>query len=201
MFSSSSLGEHVMDITDLPPTRHKLTVDDYHRMAEAGILGEDDRVELIDGEIIDMAPIGQDHAATVNKLNRALVMAFGDRAIVSVQNPVRLNRFNEPQPDFAVFRPRDDFYAAGERPTAAETLLVIEVADSSLRYDRTVKLPLYARSGIVEVWIVDLRHRRVDVHCSPAGDGYTTVTTHGPDDMIVLSQAREIAVAVRQILA
>ena len=190
-----------MDGTDLLPARHKLTVDDYHRMAEAGILAEDDRVELIDGELLDMAPIGQDHAATGNKLTRDLVMAFGDRAIVSVQNPLRLDRLNEPQPDFAVFRPRADFYATGERPGPADTLLVIEVADTSLRYDRSVKLPLYARSGIAELWIVDLRRRMVDVHRSPSGDGYATLATHGPNDTVALSQAPEIAVALRQILA
>jgi Uma2 family endonuclease len=190
-----------MDNTDFLPARHKLTVDDYDRMAEAGILGEDDRVELIDGDIIDMVPIGQDHAATVNKLTRALVIAFGDRAIVSVQNPVRLNRLNEPRPDFAVFRPHADFYATGERPGPADTLLVIEVADSSLRYDRTVKLPLYARTSIPEVWIVDLRSRMMDVHRSPSGDGFATLTTHGQDDTVALSQAPEITVAVRQVFA
>jgi Uma2 family endonuclease len=190
-----------MDDTDLLLTRHRLNVDDYYRMAEAGILGEDDRVELIDGELIDMAPIGQGHAATVNRLNRALVMAFGDQAIVSVQNPVRLNRFSEPQPDFAVFRPRADFYETGERPGPLDTLLVIEVADSSLRYDRAVKLPLYARAGIGEVWIVDLHRRVVDVHRTPAGDGYTTVETHGPEDTVTLGLAPEIAVALRRVFA
>ncbi len=189
-----------MDDTDIVPARHRLNVDEYHRMGEAGILHEDDRVELIDGELIDMAPIGQDHAATVNRLTRALVMAFGEQAIVSVQNPVRLNRFNEPRPDFAVFRPRADFYATGERPGPADTLLVIEVADSSLRYDRGVKLPLYARSGIPEVWIVDLRRRMVDVHRAPGEDGYATVETHGPDDTMTLVLAPEIAVGLRQIL-
>jgi len=190
-----------MDDTDLLLTRHKLNVDEYYRMAETGILDEDDRVELIDGELIDMAPIGQDHAATVNRLNRALVMAFGEQAIVSVQNPVRLNRFNEPQPDFAVFRPRADFYATGERPGPSDTLLVIEVADSSLRYDRTVKLPLYARAGIAEVWIVDLRRRVVDVHRTPAGDEYTTSDTHGADDTVTLNLAPEISVALRRVFA
>lgn len=188
-----------MDDTDLVLTRHRLDVDAYYRMAEVGILGEDDRVELIDGELIDMAPIGQDHAATVNKLTRALVMAFGEQAIVSVQNPVRLNRFNEPQPDFAVFRPRADFYATGERPGPSDTLLVIEVADSSLRYDRAVKLPLYARAGIAEVWIVDLRRRVVDVHRAPAGDGYATVETHGPDDTVTLALAPDIAVVLHRV--
>jgi Uma2 family endonuclease len=134
-------------------------------------------VELIDGEIIDTAPIGQDHAATVNKLTRALVMAVGDQAIVSVRNPPRLNRLNKLQPDCAVFRPRADFYATCGQPGPADTLLVIEVAGCSLRYDHTVKLPLYARTGIAEVWIVDLRRRMVDVHRTPTADGYATNTT------------------------
>ncbi len=189
-----------MDDTLIAPTRHKLNVDDYHRMGEAGILGEGDRVELIDGELIDMAPIGQDHAATVNKLTQTLVLAFGEAAIVSVQNPVRLNRFSEPQPDFAVFRPRADFYATGERPGPSDTLLVIEVADSSLRYDRGVKLPLYARAGIAEVWIVDLRQRALDVHRAPAGERYLTVETYGPDDTVTLAGAPDIALALHRIL-
>jgi len=190
-----------MDDTALLPARHKLNVDDYHRMAETGILGEDKRVELLDGDLIDMAPIGQDHAATVNGLNRALFLACGDRAIVSIQNSVRLNRFSEPQPDAALFRPRADNYRTGAPPGPADTLLLIEVADSTLRYDRTVKLPLYARAGIAEVWIVDLQRRMVDVHRSPAGDAYTTVETHGPDATVSLSQAPDIAVDLRRVFA
>ncbi len=190
-----------MDHTDLVLTRYKLNVDDYYRMAEAGILSEDDRVELIDGELIAMAPIGQGHAGIVNGLNRVLVMAFGEQAVVSVQNPLRIDRLNEPQPDFVVLRPRDDLYQHGARPEPADVVLVVEVADSSLRYDRTVKLPLYARAGIGEVWIVDLRRRVVDVHRTPAGDGYATVETHGPDDTVTLSLAPEIAVALRRVFA
>ena len=140
-----------MDDADLVPTRHRLTVDDYYRMAEAGILGEDDRVELIDGELIDMASVGPDHIATVNGLTSVLVMACRDRAIVSVQNLARLDRFSEPQPDVTLFRPRADNYRTGARPGPADVLLLVEVADSSLRYDRAVKLPLYARAGIGEM--------------------------------------------------
>jgi Uma2 family endonuclease len=190
-----------MDDADLVLTRHRLNVDDYYRMAEAGILGEDDRVELIDGELIDMAPIGQDHAATVNGLAHALFLACGDRAIVSVQNPARLDRFSEPQPDVTLFRPRADNYRTGARPGPADVLLLVEVADSSLRYDRAVKLPLYARAGIGEVWIVDLRRRVVDVHRTPAGNEYTTVETHGPDDTLTLALAPEIAVALHRVFA
>ena len=190
-----------MDDTRIVPARHRLDVDDYYRMAEAGILGEDDRVELIDGELIDMAPIGQSHAGVVNGLNRVFVMTCGERAVVSVQNPLRLNRLNEPQPDVVVLRPRDDFYQLGTRPGPADVLLLVEVADSSLRYDRAVKLPLYARSGIGEVWIVDLVRRVVDVHRTPSAGGYATVETHGPEDTVTLGLAPEITVDLRRVFA
>jgi Uma2 family endonuclease len=160
-------------------TRRKLDVAEYHRMAAAGILHEDDRVELIEGELVEMAPIGSPHSGTVNSLTRLLVRAAGDRAVVSVQNPVRLGDHSEPEPDFTLLRPRVDDYRL-RTPVAADVLLLIEVADSSLRYDRTVKLPLYARHGIPEVWIVDVEHRSIEVHREPAGDGYATVSREGP---------------------
>lgn len=151
--------------------RHRLTVADYYRMAEAGILGEDDRVELIEGEIIDMPPIGNVHSSSVKRLLRIFDRAVGDGAVVSVQDPIHLNDFSEPQPDLALLRYRDDFYREAH-PTAADVLLLVEVAGSSLAYDRDVKLPLYARHGIPEVWIVDLEHRRLEVHSRPQGDAY-----------------------------
>lgn len=183
-----------MDDAIFRPARRKLDVNDYHRMAGAGILGEGDRVELIDGGLIDMAPIGQGHAAIVNGLTRALVMACGSQAIVSVQNPVRLDRLNEPQPDFAILRPRADFYAAGEPPGPADILLLVEVADSSLRFDLTVKLPLYARAGIAELWIADLRRRALDAFRRPTGAGYAEVATHRPGDPLALAAAPGITV-------
>ena len=189
-----------MDDAAVAVMRHKLDADDYYRMGDAGILGEDDRVELIDGEVIDMAPIGQGHEATVNGLNRALVMACGDKAIVSTQNSVRLDRLNVPQPDFAVFRPRADFYATGERPGPSDVLLVVEVADSSLRYDRTIKLPLYARAGIAEVWIVDLKRRVLDAYRRPSGGEYTETATHRPGDQLALAIAPEITVQLDLML-
>ena len=182
-------------------TQHKLDVDDYYRMAGAGILGEDDRVELIDGRIIDMAPIGQGHVASVNGLTRALVIGCGEKAIVSVQNPARLDRLNVPRPDFAVFRPRADFYAAGEPPGPADVLLLVEVADSSLRYDRTVKLPLYARAGIAEVWIVDLKRRVLHAHRRPTDGEYAEITTHHPGDHLALAAAPDITVRLDLALA
>lgn len=157
------------------PRRHRITVDEYYRMAEVGLLAPDARVELIEGEIIDMAPIGTDHASVVNRLNRLLVMAVGERGIVQIQGPARLDRYSEPEPDVAVFAPREDFYRH-VRPTLAETLLVIEVSDSTLRYDRDVKVPLYARHGIPEVWVVDLQHGELRIYRSPEGERFVDET-------------------------
>ncbi|MCB1824624.1 MAG: Uma2 family endonuclease [Candidatus Competibacteraceae bacterium] len=151
--------------------RHRLTVADYHRMGMTGVLAEDAHVELIEGEIFDMAPIGSLHAGTVSYLSRLWVRAIGDRAIVWIQNPVALDQCSEPEPDVALLRPRADFYKT-RHPQASDVLLIIEVADSSLRYDREVKLPLYARHGIAEVWIVDLVLNVVDVHRQPQADRY-----------------------------
>jgi Uma2 family endonuclease len=137
------------------PQRHRITVHDYHRMAEVGLLAPDARVELIEGEIIDMAPIGKDHQSIVDQLNRSLVMAVGDRAIVRVQGSIRLSQWSEPEPDVVLLKPRADFYR-GEFAAGTDTLLVIEVSDTTLRYDRDRKAPLYARHGVPEVWVVDV---------------------------------------------
>ena len=185
-----------MDDAGVVLARHKLDVDGYYRMADAGILGEDDRVELIDGELIDMVPIGMDHAATVNGLNHVLVMACNGRAIVSVQNPVRIDRFNEPQPDFAVFRLRADNYRTGGHPGPSDVLLLVDVADSSLRFDKNVKLPLYARAGIAETWIVDLGRRALDAYREPAGDAYGSMRTYGPGDRVSLALMPEIGLSL-----
>ena len=185
---------------DIAPTRHKIDVVAYYRMAEAGILGEDDRIELIDGDLIDMAPIGQDHAGSVNRLNEAFVLACAGRAIVSGQNPIRIDEFNEPQPDIAILRRRADFYTTGERPGPADALLVMEVADSSLRYDRGVKLPLYARAGIAEYWILDLRHRTLEVHRTPRGGDYLEKAEHGKGERIALALMPEIVVDLDTLL-
>jgi len=188
-----------MDDAATTPTRHKLDVHAYYRMAEVGILARHDRVELIDGEIMDMAPIGQGHEGAVNWLNRALVLACGDRAIVSTQNSVHIDRWSAPQPDFAVFRFRADFYATGTRPGPADVLLVIEVADSSLRYDQTVKLPLYAGAGIPEYWIVDLQSRLLASYCRPEGGGYAEVAEHRQGDLVTLSAMPGITVRLDRL--
>jgi Uma2 family endonuclease len=157
-----------------PPRRHWLTVDDYYRMAEVGILDPEARVELIDGEIIDMAPPGSPHAATVHYLNEVLVRAVGGRATVLVQNPVRLSKYSEPQPDLALLRRRDDFYRE-RHPQPDDVLLIIEVAATPLRYDRRKKVPLYARHGIPEMWLLDVGGRRFVRYRAPRQGSYTLV--------------------------
>jgi Uma2 family endonuclease len=155
-------------------TKRRFTVDEYHRMAEVGILTEKDRVELIDGEIVEMTPIGARHASVVKRLNALLAGRLGARAIVGVQDPVQLSKESEPQPDVVLLRPTSDFYAAGH-PEPVDTLLLIEVADTSLPYDRGVKLPRYAAAGVPEVWIVDLSADLVEACRTPSPDGYRDV--------------------------
>lgn len=163
--------------------RHRFTADEYHQMAEAGVLRDDDRVELIEGEIVDMTPIGARHGAVVDRFNHTLVRSCGDRAIVRIQGSIRLGPHSEPQPDVVLLRPRPDFYESAV-PGPEHVLLLIEVADASLLYDRTVKLPLYARAGIREVWLVDLVRNHVEVHRDPTQDGYRRSETHGPGDRL-----------------
>jgi Uma2 family endonuclease len=150
------------------PCRHRISVNAFHRMGEAGILGPADRVELIDGEIIDMSPIGVLHAAIVD----ALVRHFGRHAcqavVIRCQNPLRLDDISEPEPDIAILRPRADLYTTAH-PGPADVLLVIEVADTSLAYDLGTKVPLYARHGVPEVWVIDAATRRTRVFRQPAG--------------------------------
>jgi Uma2 family endonuclease len=142
--------------------RHRFTVDEFHRMGEAGILSEDDRVELINGEIVEMTPIGSRHATCVRRLDRWLHRLVGEEAVVSAQQPLALANDGEPIPDIALLRPRDDEYAEAH-PTGTDALLVIEVADSSVLYDRNAKSRLYAASGVPEYWVVDLTRNAVVV--------------------------------------
>jgi Uma2 family endonuclease len=150
------------------------SVDEYHRMLETGILSETDHVELIEGEIIKMSPIGSRHVACVNRLNGLLNRKAGQDVIVSIQNPIRLDDYSEPEPDIALVKPRDDFYAQS-LATAADLLLIIEVADTSVELDRRVKLPLYARAGIPEVWLANLPEDRVEAQSEPVNGVYQKV--------------------------
>src|SRR3990170_251848 len=151
----------------------RFTVEEYYRMAQAGILSENDRVELIEGAIVEMAAIGSRHAACVGRLT-AVFSAAQTGGIAWVQNPIRLGRHSEPQPDLALLRPRPDFYAQAH-PGPEDVLLVVEVADTSVESDRGVKVPLYARAGIAAAWLVDLAGERLIVHAAPAPEGYRAV--------------------------
>lgn len=172
---------------------HRYNVGEYYRMAEAGILDEDSRVELIEGEVIDMPPIGTWHAGLTAKIQNSLGRAVGEKAIVWTQNPVRLNDFSEPVPDIALLRPRADFYTKAH-PVPADVLLLVEVSDSTLKYDRTIKLPLYARHGIPEVWLVNGAGREVTVHRQPQAGAYTDIRYLTGEESVALVALPEIRV-------
>jgi Uma2 family endonuclease len=160
------------------------TVGDYHRMAETGVLRQDVRVELLDGQVALMSPIGSPHAGCVNRLTQMLALATAGRATVGIQNPVVLDDFSEPQPDVAVLKYRSDGYAE-RHPRPADVLVLIEVTVTSACIDRDVKLPLYARAGVPEVWLVDLEADTVEIYREPARDGYALVRTATRDDALV----------------
>lgn len=165
-----------------PVRRHKLSVEDFHKLGEAGVLHEDSRVELIEGELIDMAPIGSPHAGTVNRLV-SLFSGAVTSEVVHVQNPITLDDYSEPQPDLAVLKPCADFYRAA-LPTASDVLLLIEVSDTTLAYDRGPKLDLYSRHGIEDVWIVNLADRQLEVFRNPSPEGYRARSQYGAGDFV-----------------
>lgn len=152
--------------------QHKLfTVDDLDQMLESGVLTENDNVELLDGELVTMSPAGSRHVASVNRLNQGISRILGEEAIVSAQNPIRIRPNSQPEPDIAILGVRDDFYADA-LPEAADVLLLIEVSDSSLDYVKEIKLGIYGRGGVPEVWIVNLQDEQVDSYRGPFSGGY-----------------------------
>jgi Uma2 family endonuclease len=151
--------------------RRRFTTVEYHRMGEIGVLADDERVELLDGQIVRMSPIASPHAGCVDRLNALFARRLGGRAIVRVQNPILLDRFSEPQPDLSLLAPRPDYYAKAH-PRPRDVLLAVEVIGAGRSYDRTLKLPLYARAELREVWLVDLRRQAIDVYTGPALRGY-----------------------------
>jgi len=181
------------------PVPHKLTVEAYCDLARTGHLDEDDRVELIDGVIIEMAPIGTDHVTAVNRLNRLLVLAVGDAGVVSVQNTVALRPFSAPQPDVAVLVPRFRRFGEG-LPDAGDILLMIEVSDTTLAWDRGTKMPLYARHGVRESWIVNLRARRIEVYREPGEHGYASRSDHAPGEVVTPLALPGVSIAVSEVL-
>jgi Uma2 family endonuclease len=180
-------------------SRKRFTVDDYYRMADAGILAPGDRVELIDGEIIQMSPIGVRQLGCVNATNAVFFDAFKGRAVISGQNPVQLSDFTEPQPDIALLKPRKDFYR-GKHPEAADALLVVEVSDTTLAYDRDVKLSYYASAGVPEVWIEDLNGDRILVYRNPLDGVYQVRLTRSRDESISVQAFPDIVFTVSDFL-
>ncbi len=157
-----------------PVTRRRFTIDEYHQMAQAGILTDDDRVELVNGEIIEMSPISPNHAGAVNRISRLFNQKVDDTVIVSVQNPIQLNDYSEPQPDIALLKLRDDFYVQ-DHPHPEDVFLVVEVAESSTVRDRIVKMPAYANALIAELWIVDLQQDLIEIYSDPVNGAYQSI--------------------------
>lgn len=179
----------------VPLREYKITVDAYHRMGEAGIFKENDRVELVEGRIVEMNPIGSPHAWCVARLTA--IFSGRPGTLVWPQNPVDLDEYSEPEPDVVIVRADA---SQDHTPTPEDTLLVIEVSDSSIRYDRQVKAPLYARTGVPELWIVDLGAQRVEAHGDPAPDGYRTVRYFPRGERISPAFAPDLVIEVDAIL-
>ncbi len=185
---------------EMVATRRRFSRAEYHRMAEVGILGEDDRVELIRGEIVQMSPIGRRHKAFVGNLNQLLAVRLAGRAVVWMQNPIVLGEDTEPQPDLAVLRRGAVSYkdrdACGE-----DALLLIEVADSSLAYDRSTKLRLYAEAGIPEYWLVDCASETVEIYRTPGAEGYRDVSRVGATATLTPQAFPDVELTTTEIFA
>ncbi len=179
--------------------RYRFTVDQYHRIGALGIIPPECRVELIDGQIFRMSPIGPWHSGVVNRLTRWFVTGLGERAVVHVQNPTIVDKRSEPQPDIMLLAPRADFYGTAH-PTPRDTLLVVEVAETSLAHDRRRKLPLYARSGVMEAWIVDHRADAIDVFREPSANGYAVEIQRRRGDHVAPLAFPELRLAVSEVL-
>jgi Uma2 family endonuclease len=185
--------------TSAPIRRRRFTVDEYLRMGEAGVFHEDDRIELLQGEVVEMTPVGKQHAAVVSRLNNLLAPAVVGRAIVRVQDPVVVAPTSVPEPDIAVVRFRSDFYSSGH-PAARDVLLVVEVSDTSIVDDMGLKARLYAEAGIAEYWVVDIARRRLLVHTDPGGGGYQSVKHFREPEAVTPIAVPSGACAVAEIL-
>jgi Uma2 family endonuclease len=190
------LSHSMMQIEAL---RRPFTVDEYDRMLEVGILGKEDHVELIEGEILEMSPIGWRHAACVDRATALLVLAFAGKAIVRPRGPIQLGDYTKPQPDLILLEPRKDYYAS-KGPVTRDAQLVIEVSDKSIRYDRGPKLRVYARHGVSEVWIEDLTSDTLLVFREPSGATYKTELALRRGESIAPLAFPEVAFSVSEFL-
>ena len=175
------------------------TVGEYHQMIEAGILAEDDQIELIKGEVVAMSPIGSRHAACVKRLNRLFAERLGKLALISVQDPIHLDEHSEPEPDLALLQPRPDFYAQAH-PEPEDVLLIVEVAETSTEYDRQIKIPLYAQTNIAEVWLVNLAAKLIEVYRQPAPAGYVQVEYLKHGQSLSPQAFPQVALVIAEIL-
>ena len=179
--------------------RYRFTRADYHRMGQTGILRPDVRVELIDGEIIEMNPIGRPHRSCVDRLTDIFVPNVRTQAIVRIQSSIALGDYGEPEPDLTLLRRRADFYAESDE-APEDILLVVEVADSSETYDRRTKAPLYARNGLPELWIVELNHSRITRYLDPTPTGYATTRVYRRGESLSPLAFPDLSIAVNDIL-
>lgn len=181
------------------PHRYRLTVAAYHQLANVGVFNEDSKLELIEGDLIAMPPIGERHASQTRRMNHLFSKQVGDAAIVDMQNPLALNAYSEPQPDMVLLKPRADFYEHSH-PGPTDILLIIEVSDSTLRYDRETKIPLYAKAGVPEVWVLDIVHQRLEVYRRPSPDGYREVRYPELQEMITPVLLPNLTISVQSLL-
>lgn len=177
---------------------HRWSVEEYHRMALSGLLDESDRVELIEGELIDMAPIGSKHAFIVNRLSQTFSAKAGQQYFVSTQNPVQLGERSEPQPDLALLKHGNYM---DKLPVAAEVLLIVEVSHTTLDYDRDVKLTLYARHGISEVWLLDVNAGELTVYREPAEGQYRLIRKPTRAEAVSPALVPAVAISLAEVLA
>ncbi|NCO75182.1 MAG: Uma2 family endonuclease [Cyanobacteria bacterium] len=183
---------------NLTLSRKKFDIEEYHQIINIGIFKEDYTIELIKGEIFEMSPVGFKHASCVNKLNQFFSLQFGHEVIISVQNPIKLNNNSEPQPDLVLLKPREDFYGT-QHPTPDDIFLLIEVADSSIEYDRNVKLPIYAESKIQEVWLIDLNQNFLETYKNPEANYYQNMQKLSNNNIVTLNFPHKIDINVNNL--
>lgn len=190
--------EKIVSSSTVRPKRFR--VDEFRKMTEAGILPEESGWEIIDGYLIDKMTIGSKHLSVVNRLNRILINLVGEQAIVSIQNPVHLDDYNEPEPDISILKPRQDDYAES-LPIASDALMLIEVSDSNIRYDRDIKVKLYAEAGIVEIWLVNLIEDTIERYSSPLNGRFGSVETFKKGESIRSISMENLSLNVDEILS